>query len=124
MAKVDIEGGEWKLFSETSDATWNKIRQFCCELHIYDGYFTQPAPISHILTQVTKNFKLVHIHGNNNLDHFMVNDKALPYLLECTFANSNYYDLKPSDEVFPTELDSPNFVNRGPDIHLGKFVFE
>jgi len=122
IMKIDIEGGEWEIFGHTQNDTLNKIRQFCCELHVYENYWKHSDLLLAVLEKINETFRLVHVHGNNNSDYVTLFDQNLPLVLECTFANNNYYDLVTSYEEFPTPLDAPNFKEKGEDIYLGKFT--
>ena len=73
-------------------------------------------------TKLNKQFRLVHVHGNNYGTQIVLGNMLFPRSLELTFANSLRYDLTQSNETFPGKLDNPNNPAR-PDCGLGRFIY-
>lgn len=120
IGKIDIEGDEWKLLSYTQDSTLVKFRQLVMEFHL-DGKLETLAEYGNVFEKLYKNFRVVHIHGNNWGMPHRFGDINIPDVLEVTFANIDYYTLAVSNEVFPTALDMPNCAERE-DVYLGTFT--
>lgn len=117
IMKIDIEGAEWNMFQNTQ--SWNKVRHFVGEFHFDNTLdsFIEKLPV---LRKINEKFRVVHIHGNNWSEVIKYGDINIPKVVELTYANVDYYNLVPSDEVFPTELDMPNREDME-DIYLGTF---
>ncbi len=123
ILKMDIEGGEWPVFENTSLETLRKIRQITCEFHFHfeSDLKTLDERGYGVFKKLNEVFKIVHVHGNNSQQWWPWHRTAIPLVLEITFANHYYYDLTPSGEVFPSELDRPN-APMLPEIVLNKFI--
>lgn len=124
LLKIDIEHDEWPVFDAATAADLNVFSQIVVEFHgfmlvadnaIYDRYLR-------VLTKLAQHFGVVHVHANNFGPMMMMGGVPFPDVLEVTFANRGRYTLEPTDETFPSELDSPNCKNAS-DYYLGQFVF-
>lgn len=120
IAKIDIEGDEWNLLKYSSEETLNKIRHMVLELHLLGDLHNLEKISLPVLEKLSGLFRVVHIHGNNWGHTYDYKGLTVPDVMEVTFANLNYYDMEPSDETFPTELDKPNNPKLK-DINLGNF---
>jgi hypothetical protein len=67
-------------------------------------------------------FAAVHVHGNNFAPMLAIGNLLFPQVLEVTFASRAKYTFGDADEVFPGELDSPNWAARK-DYNLGCFNY-
>ncbi|CAN2533114.1 hypothetical+protein [Methylocapsa aurea] len=124
ILKCDIEGCEWLMLAQLPAKTLEQFRQITMEMHGF-GHIDQADYANLILdavTAITKLHRVVHVHANNNSAYCIVGGVPIPATLEITFARIDSYDLEPSQETFPTDLDSPCFPGRA-DYSLGKFVF-
>jgi hypothetical protein len=118
IGKFDIEGEEWQLLNFTTDDTLNKFRQIIVEFHLHSlETLTEHASV---FEKMYKNFRVVHIHGNNCDKTYEFQNLTIPKVFEITFANVNYYNLEISNESFPTDLDMPNCPENN-EIQLGTF---
>jgi hypothetical protein len=124
VLKIDIEGHEWEVFADCSDATFSKIAQIVCEFHdlshLEHPEFRDRA--HRALSNLTKHFAPVHVHANNYGRICNVANNPLPDVLEVSFANRNRYSFVETNETYPTPLDAPNCSNVA-DIRLGTFQF-
>jgi hypothetical protein len=117
IAKIDIEGDEWGMFANTSIQSLRKIRQMVIEFHQFPMFEGALAAFKNI----HKQFRVVHVHGNNCDIANAYNDQIIPRVIELTFANIDYYDLEVSGEIFPGELDAPN-NQHAQDFYLDTFT--
>lgn len=110
IIKIDIDHAEWPAFATASQDDLSNFAQIVGEFHGFDeflddGLYDQALKT---FTNISKQFRLVHVHGNNYGSQIVLGSKLLPRTLEMTFANIQRYNLTPSDETFPTPLDMPN----------------
>lgn len=117
ILKIDIEGDEWKMFTNTATSTYKKIRQFVCEFH----NFPMQVETLDTIKKITEHFRVVHVHGNNWGVANFYGSQTIPSVIEITFANIGCYDLHIQGDVYPTEHDQPNNPTR-PDYILGTFT--
>jgi len=125
LLKMDIEGDEWKVFAGADASRLHQCRQMVLEFH--DFRFAG-APDWHrnaeaILSLLTQDFGVVHVHGNNFAKHIILDGQRLPDCLEVTFANRRFYELEPTDETFPGAYDQKNHLFFR-DFRLGRFQFD
>jgi hypothetical protein len=123
ILKIDIEHAEWPVFAATPDKIIGNFSQIIGEFHGFDEVLNDQwyEEALETFTKISKQFKLVHVHGNNCGSQIVLGSRLLPRTLEMTFANITRYDLSPSDETFPTPLDMPNSPDK-PDHMLDNFA--
>jgi hypothetical protein len=124
ILKIDIEGAEWDVFDAASEECLSRFSQILCEFH---GLTLAKDPIvrekyRRVLEKLSKSFVAVHVHANNTGGLAVIFNVAVPRHIEITFVNRTRYELAPTHEVFPTELDVPcaPFLN---EIVLGAFKY-
>lgn len=124
MLKMDIEGDEWALLAETGRAAFRPYRQIVIELHWFDrlGDRSVREVVLTGVRNLTRDFAVVHVHANNHAPMLSFGGFLAPCVLEATLVKRSRYRLRPSEEEFPTPLDTPNNPNK-PDMWLGKFDF-
>lgn len=122
VGKIDIEGDEWELLTYTTDYNLSKFRQIVLEFHL-NGTMQTLVDYGNVFEKLYKNFRVVHVHGNNwNVSHHFKN-VVIPDVFEMTFVNVNLYSLEVSNEIFPTALDMPCNPDKE-DLHLGTFSLQ
>ena len=124
ILKMDIEGDEWALLSQVMPASLLRYRQIVIELHwlnrASDPQFL--AVMTQVMRKLTRDFAVVHVHGNNNAPLASFGALKVPSVLELSLVSRHHYRLRASQEEFPTALDAPN-SDKHPDLQLGRFVF-
>jgi hypothetical protein len=125
VLKMDVEGSEWNVFSETSAEVLRRFEQITFELHdlsrIEQPEFNTMA--RRLLSKLNSIFTLCHVHANNFsrvrvlADCFPITDA-----LELTYIRSDLVSRASSRTIYPTELDRPNF-HQFPDLMLWFFPF-
>ena len=122
--KMDIECSEWATIEATSLDTISRFSQIACEMHYFQGLsdlkFRQSCFRS--LRKLSKFYAPIHIHANNYADFTRIANVQIPEVLEVTFANRALYEFEDSEEIFPTELDTP-CNPAAPDLFLGAFRY-
>jgi hypothetical protein len=125
ILKIDIECAEWEVFDETPDEALSVFAQIVGEFHSFDEILDDQwfQRTSRVFEKLHKQFRIVHVHGNNYASQIVLGNMLFPRCLEFSFANRSRYDLSPSGEVFPGELDAPNDPSK-PDCGLSRFDYE
>jgi len=94
ILKIDIEGGEWKVFSDPNVVkTLLKFRQIVFEGHNMQNIMQKDFRLDIIqaLTNLNENFAVVNYHGNNNLPGLHILGLFLPQTFELTMARRDLY---------------------------------
>jgi hypothetical protein len=124
ILKMDIEGLEWEVLDATDSSSLARCRQLCVEFHtlskLVEPLFYRRA--ARVFEKLAHTHGVIHVHGNNFSPLVVVENIALPDVIEITFAARQRYALTDTDELFPGPLDAPNNPKR-PDIRLGSFRF-
>jgi len=124
ILKIDIEDDEWPVFDAASIDTLRLFSQIVCEFHWLnrivdvDRYLL----VHRVLEKLNRWFAPVHVHANNFAELVALGGVPFPSVLEVTYANRDLFDLRLSEEIFPTPLDTPNDPMT-PDYYLGRFQF-
>jgi len=111
ILKIDIEGDEYKVFSDIIN-NQKKIDHLIIEFH---SVYNNLKKIENFIKKI-KLLKLIHIHGNN----FNKIINGVPNVLEMTFANKLNYkkDKLEKNLTYPIrDLDFPNHKSKK-DINL------
>jgi hypothetical protein len=124
VLKMDIDGDEWEVLAQLEPDLLSNCRQIVIELHHFlsIGNSAWRSQALQALNRLSRDFGVVHVHGNNLSKHIIVDNYSLPDSLEVTFANHRFYNLEPTDETFPGPRDRKNNLFF-PDFHLGRFQF-
>jgi hypothetical protein len=124
VLKIDIEGGEWGVFSSLPESALRAFSQIAVEfhwLHLLDEdeqYETARKALSKLHTH----FAPVHLHANNHLGLFVMGGVPVPGVLEVTYVRRDLVTTELSRRTFPTAIDEPNNPSLS-EIFLGRFQF-
>jgi hypothetical protein len=120
IAKIDIEGAEWEVLAQTNSASLSRMNQMVIEFHGVRNFIDPEwrATALEALAKLVATHVCVHVHGNNWGPFTVIGGIAFPAGFEASFARRDTYTLRPSTEVFPTELDRP-CNPKAPDLYLG-----
>jgi hypothetical protein len=113
---IDIEGSEWEHFKDVGELDLLKNFSFIVfELHDLlkaismqeDLHFLN---IVKILKQISNNFEICHISGNNSSSAFSFQNKIFPDVLELTLINKLeiFPDMERDSNLMPISLNDPN----------------
>lgn len=119
ILKMDVEGAEWNVLSQMPEDTLTRFDQIFLELHGL-ARIVRPnfAPrFRAVMEKLNAHFTLFHVHANNARPLVPIDGFVTPGLLEVSFIRTDLVERSPSRTWYPTELDSPNVVNR-PDLRL------
>ena len=119
LLQMDIEGAEWLVFVNVSEAVLKRFRIIVVELHrlerIVDtlGFELMSTGLKRLLRE----FYVVHNHPNNVARPFKANGLTIPRYLEITFYRRDRADVTGYATQFPHPLDKKN-VRELPDVVL------
>lgn len=119
LLQMDIEGAEWPVFLNVSDATLSRFRVIVVELHDIDRLIDKVGftLIGNALDRLLRDFHIVHNHPNNTGGLVAKNDVVLPRVMEATFLRKDRAEVTGYATEFPHPLDTPNAPSL-PDIAL------
>ena len=125
ILKMDVEGSEWNVFSETSTEVLRRFEQVTFELHdvprIEQPDFNTVA--RRVLSKLASIFTLCHVHANNfSRVRVLADCFPMPETLELTYIRTDLVSRASSKTIYPTELDKPNF-HQFPELMLWYFPF-
>lgn len=111
--KMDIEGAEFDVFDDILKHTHN-ITGIVLECHMNRKLHKAEK----LLSQLNKDFVLLHVHGNNYcLSNSFTSKNAIgsiPYIIELTYINKNLissYEIS-QNQKHPKKIDQPNCPDR------------
>lgn len=124
ILKMDVEGAEWAVLTETSSALLRRFEQIVLELHelprLDDARFRGMA--WRALASLSSAFTLCHVHANNFGEIRTVCGFPVPETLEVTYIRSDLVQPAPSQTLYPTAFDTGNCLD-WPDLPLWFFPF-
>jgi hypothetical protein len=123
LLKIDIECDEWLVFDKAPPDILRRFSQIVGEFHFFEGFSADARwrrLISRVLTKLTNDFAVIHVHANNYGDFHNIGHLTFPNVFEITFANRSLYSFYETEETIPGPLDAPNDPSR-PDVHLDIF---
>ena len=128
IMKMDVEGCEWDIFSETPSEIINQFSQMVVEFHGLSPFIEESKHQTIICTlqKINLTHQCIHVHANSYPGvPAMIGGLVLPPLLEVTFIRRSDFEdrLIENKRQFPTELDQPTIAG-WPDILLRRFSAE
>ena len=113
---IDIEGSEWEHFRDVNEVDLlSKFSFIVFEFHdllrvISMAEDFQFAKVVQILKQITNNFDICHISGNNSSSALYFNNKIFPDVLELTLVNKSeiFPDMKRVSNNMPVSMNDPS----------------
>jgi len=119
ILQMDIEGGEYDVFSFEDSSTLASFSTLIIEFHNLERLFNKPflQIFSSIFEKIYKNFSICHVHPNNGCGLLTIKDITVPKVMEVTFIRNDLLaNLKTNNEIsLPHSLDSKNAPDK-PDI--------
>jgi hypothetical protein len=124
ILKMDVEGAEWEVLTETSSALLRRFEQIVLELHdlprLEDQRFR--GMVWRALATLSSAFTLCHVHANNFGRIEIVSGFPVPETLEVTYIRTDVVRPAPSMTYYPTPLDTGNCLD-WPDLPLWFYPF-
>jgi GR25 family glycosyltransferase involved in LPS biosynthesis len=124
LLKIDIEGAEFDVFAKMLRGTLQQFRQITMEVHALLK-LSEPeyrAKFIAALARINSVFTLFHVHANNFSDIGFVQGFTVADILELSFVRTDLVVRTPSETVYPTAHDFPNWPRR-PDHLLWFYPF-
>jgi hypothetical protein len=127
ILKMDVEGGEHEAFETLLDETLNRFEQIVLEIHCLHKLddFAFRDRFCRIFRRLNSIFTLFHVHANNwdgQNGVSVVGGVPVSSLLELSYIKSSIVHRRPSQTLYPTDLDYPN-VTRFQDKLLWFYPF-
>ena len=124
ILQMDIEGSEWNILNQTSNNFLKNYRIMIIEFHYLDEISSKfiIQKFSDTLKKILKDFTVVHIHPNNEMEPFNYRDYEIPRALEVTFLRNDFVKQKHKIEKLPHYLDYKNIVSKK-DFLLPKYWY-
>ena len=124
ILKLDVEGAEWDVLTETSMGLLRRFEQIVVELHelprLEERRFRSMAWKA--LATMSSAFTLCHVHANNYGGIQTVCGFPIPETLEVTYIRSDLVQAVASTTFYPTPLDTGNCLD-WPDFPLWFYPF-
>jgi hypothetical protein len=124
LLKCDIEGCEWEVLAALPSECLQHFKQIVIEVHFLER-LTNPdfaTLVEKAVAVLTADHRVIHIHANNHRPYCIVGGVPLPSVLELTLARTRDVLMEKTNEIFPSELDTPCYRDRA-DFYLGPFRF-
>lgn len=114
ILQMDIEGSEYDVLFDVSEATLKKFRIIVIEFHHLDRLMVQDSFefINLIFKKITKYFDVVHNHPNNCEKPYIYGEFEIPPIMEITFLRKGRGQYENKQLLFPHPLDRPNIPDR------------
>lgn len=122
LLKCDIEGCEWDVLGNLPPKYLRQFRQIVIEIHYLERLVEVEFSmlVERAISVLTSHHRVVHVHANNHRPYSIIGGVPLPSVLELTLARIDDVCLQKTDEVFPSQLDTPCYSKRA-DFYLGQF---
>jgi hypothetical protein len=119
LLQMDVEGAEWYIFLNVSEAILNRFRIIVVELHSLNRLIDKTGfnLMSTMLDRLLRQFHVVHNHPNNSARPLTARGLTIPPLLEVTLLRNDRAHPHGYAKQFPHPLDCKNQPDR-PDVIL------
>eukprot|EP00443_Scrippsiella_acuminata_P085680 CAMPEP_0115414412 /NCGR_PEP_ID=MMETSP0271-20121206/22569_1 /TAXON_ID=71861 /ORGANISM="Scrippsiella trochoidea, Strain CCMP3099" /LENGTH=364 /DNA_ID=CAMNT_0002838715 /DNA_START=39 /DNA_END=1133 /DNA_ORIENTATION=- len=111
LMKMDIEGSEWPVLSQTSSDVLSHFEQAVVEFHWLDQVDKHHIYHKAVDQLAEAGLKPAHLHGNNNEGMALFGEYRVPNVLEVTFARQPAGTSCASGLSYHDAQDSPNNPN-------------
>ena len=124
LLQMDIEGSEWPVLLNVTDANLRRFRIIILETHDMERIMDKHAfvIISSVFRRLLHYFDVVHIHPNNYGGAVKCGSLTIPRSLEMTFHRKDRVSPSGHAMTFPHPLDEKNDPSR-PDVVLPREWF-
>lgn len=116
LLQMDIEGAEYEVILNASDALLNQFRIVVIEFHHLERLFDSFSfrIVSACLFKLLKSFCVVHIHPNNMGETVRSGGIEIPQMMEFTFYNRKRITGTKPQLAYPHAFDEDNFARLRP----------
>ena len=110
LLKIDIEGAEWHVLNNPTDACLSLFSQILIEFHGMTNFLDHADHLKRLyaLRNLSQTHEIVHIHANNWGECAIVGGLSVPAVIETTWVRRTDHEFGPARYEFPTALDYPN----------------
>lgn len=114
ILKLDVENAEWDALLDVQPDLLKRFRIVTCELHYFDRLedISVFSKVNRVISLLTANHKVVHIHPNNCCGTVLVAGVVLPKLIGFSFLRNDRALFDPSHKSIPSSLDYPNVQSK------------
>jgi len=101
LLKCDIEGSEWDLFDNASNATLEAFDQIVVEFHHIQYLYHQGNfdVYKRVLEKLYVSHSPIHLNSNNYGAYFILGGYLIPEILEVTYINRRLINSIPQNEI-------------------------
>lgn len=122
VLKMDIDSDEWLVLDFVPPNVLESYRQIVVEFH---GLHHMLQPMvrdryARVWDKLNQHHRCIHVHANNYAGWELLYNVCVPQVIEVTYLRQDRSDFVPSQQTFPTQLDSPNNP-QAPDHWLGSW---
>lgn len=110
LLQMDIEGAEYDVLGAVSEDVIGRFRIIVIEFHGLWRAFTPEgrAELVPVLDKLARQFRVVHVHCNNNVPPVHAGGMKFPPLLEVTYLRRDRAGDTTEEAELPHPLDRPN----------------
>ncbi|MCW9042971.1 MAG: FkbM family methyltransferase [Pseudopelagicola sp.] len=110
LLQMDIEGAEYEVLNAVSEAVLGRFRIIVIEFHGLWRAFTPEgrADLAPVLEKLARQFRVVHVHGNNNAPPVRAGGMRFAPVLEVTYLRRDRAGVRMVEAELPHPLDRPN----------------
>lgn len=118
--KMDIEGGEWELFTSEFANHLHKVKQIVLEVH---HIFSTPVAAK-VFETLGKTHNIIHVHENNHCrDFYEIGGNLYPHTIELTYLRKDCRVIGLNDQMLPLPVvDFPN-TDHFPNLDINHYPF-
>jgi hypothetical protein len=115
ILQMDIEGAEYQTIIATPLDILRRFRVIAIEIHHVESWFNNPISwetMQDFFSKLLADFRVVHLHPNNNCPFIDADGILLPTVFEMTLLRKDRAIPEGYCDTFPHPLDQPNVLDK------------
>ena len=115
LLQMDIEGAEYQTIIATPLDILRRFRIIVIEIHHVESWFNNPIAwetMQDFFSKLLADFRVVHLHPNNNCPFIEADGILLPTVFEMTLLRKDRAIPEGYCDTFPHPLDQPNVLDK------------
>ena len=115
ILQMDIEGAEYQTIIATPLDILRRFRIIAIEVHDVQAWFNNPIAwetVQDFFSKLLSDFRVVHLHPNNNCPFIDADGILLPTVFEMTLLRKDRAIPEGYCDTFPHPLDQPNVLDK------------
>lgn len=115
LLQMDIEGAEYQTIIATPINVLRQFRIIVMEVHDVQAWFNNPIAwetVQDFFSKLLADFRVVHLHPNNNCPFIEADGILLPTTFEMTLLRKDRAIPEGYCDTFPHPLDQPNVLDK------------